>query len=355
MIKEQFRKLRFLIAVIVFVVAAGAEMTANAQTQVTGTITGDNYWALYYEVNGVLTYSNLSGAYPTAPPVSFTVPAGSTYIYVLAWSDKATAQGFVAMLQSPYSSQLQTGVAPWMVAPNALPPNALPATLNSIQLTSLASSLNPGSLNWTTPSIGPPNSIAPNITLKPWSVLPGLSASHWIWYKKPSGNLPCFSATGSPLVPGCDHDEPLLFRLPVAAFKPCLAVTSDRTPCCIGRDSKGNPIYAFSATVNNPSSGAAPLTISGSAGITLLSYGPSSIPSGNSIVSGTFTVTSTAQAPICLVFEITLPDIVDSGGSDTGNTGRQSNSFTDQAAQPRKPLTKVKCRGPLCFRRLPDC
>lgn len=383
MIKEQIRKLQFLIAVIVLVSAAGSQMTANAQTTVTGTITCDNYWALYYGTSTAIgPYSGQWGRYgsPLNPnPITFTVPASYDYIYIVAWSDLGTAQGFLASLQGQYSSSIvRTGYAPWEVKPTNLrmtlgltspPPaicgNGAGTATPCAFLSGLTNSLNSAIANspaWTTPTnTGPLNSAPQGSSMlgaqKPWPYLSNIDQyAKWVWYKQPSGNLSCLSQTGSPFVQGCDHGEPLLFRLPVESLKPCLKVTSDWPPCCVGKDNQGNSIYAFSATVTNPSSSPVPLAISGPTGSTILSYGPKSIPPGNSIVSGTFTVAGPAQSPFCLVFEITLPDYVDGPSLvDPPNSGRQADSATEPDAGTRKTLPKMKCRGPLCFKVLPRC
>jgi hypothetical protein len=383
MSKELFRKIKSLIAVIVFIVAAGTRITANAQSvTVTGAITSDNYWALYYGTSTAITsYSGQWGRYGSPPnpiPITFTVPSLNDYVYIVAWSDLGTAQGFLASLQGQYSSSIVlTGYAPWEVKPTSLglngPPPSIcgPGTGNSFPscafLSGLIGPLNgaiSGSPPWTTPiNNGSLNSapLGSNMlgATKPWSYLTNIDPSaKWIWYKKPSSNSSsCLNATGSPFKPGCDHGEPLIFRVPASAFKPCLTVISDRTPCCIGRDSQSNPIYAFSATVKNPSSSTVPLTISGPAGTTILSYAPLSIPPGNSVVSGTFTVTGPVQTPFCLVFEITLPGFVDNSGEGPVETGRQSDGSAVQDAGARKPfpLPKVKCKGSLCFKQLPPC
>jgi hypothetical protein len=155
------------------------------------------------------------GPAPAVPAVSLT---GSSYIYIVAWSDGLVAQGLLASFQGPHATIL-SGDPQWQVyATNVTFPSSPGAKKFTKFLNAQLSIACDGNL-WTAPAVGGTNQTGNTVpggsgtNLEPIgvSIIPG--AAKWIWFQ--SGKPLC-AGPNSPFAPGCNHNEYLIFRLPAS-------------------------------------------------------------------------------------------------------------------------------------------
>jgi len=187
---------------------AGAVPAAAVNIQVTMTV--DNSYALFTgTLTSATTFVGSNFDWPTAETYNFNLPAGD-YIYVVTASDLSVAQGFLAEFNNLddnytfYSSDPQ-----WQVMATGLGP-AAPYTGSPADLALLSQEIvdangggNPSN-GWVGTVAGPANGSAP------WGPIAGIDpAAQWVWH----------SANGDtdPTSPGFNHDEWIVFRIPVAA------------------------------------------------------------------------------------------------------------------------------------------
>jgi len=173
-------------------------------------ITIDNSYALFYGNQTAAT--NFVGSdfnWPTTETYNFNLPSNQ-YLYVVTASDLSVAQGFLGQFENLdtgykfYSSDPQ-----WTVMATGLG-SAAPYSGSATDLALLTQEIldangggNPSN-GWVAPTAGPVNGAAP------WGLRPNIDvAANWVWYSS-NGDL-------DPTTPGFNHDEWLVFRIPVAA------------------------------------------------------------------------------------------------------------------------------------------
>ncbi len=186
----------------------------------TGIAVADNFYGLYtidQETNsGVLHYYGGS----TFPAVlGFDYVTKDRYLYIVAWSDDATAQGLLHDI-TVNGVPIPSGSPQWRVCPNsqnldtATGPSAL-AVRNSI----VAHANGTGCF---ATAVGPANGSASGFPwFLPWGTMPIYTPCNWIWYD--SHNQ--VSAT-APFAPGFNHGEFLLFRIDMMGCDNVVAATA---------------------------------------------------------------------------------------------------------------------------------
>ena len=123
-----------------------------------------------------------------------------------------------------------------------------------------------------------------------------------------------YASVGPSLPPGtsCKLGLPNLIQGQFSCDPPaCGIVASGSSPCCLGQDSQGNPIYAFLIPVSFQA-GTQPtcnLTLTTSQG-TIVSYGPTTLSAGTTMVTGTFTVTLPAPSSFCITLKCVSGNLV---------------------------------------------
>ena len=188
---------------------AAISLPAQA-TQIKVNITIDNSYALFYGTQTAAT--NFVGTdfnWPTTETYNFNLPSNQ-YLYVVTASDLSVAQGFLGQFENLdtgykfYSSDSQ-----WQVMATGLG-SAAPYSGSAADLALLTQEIldangggNPSS-GWVAPTAGPLNGAGP------WGPRPGIdAAARWVWYSS--------NGDPDPTTPGFNHDEWLVFRIPVAA------------------------------------------------------------------------------------------------------------------------------------------
>lgn len=194
-----------------FLVSILAAMSLPAQAiPIKVNITIDNSYALFYgSQTAATTFVGSDFNWSTTETYNFNLPSNQ-YLYVVTASDLAVAQGFLGQFENLdtgykfYSNDLQ-----WRVMATGLGSSA-PYSGSAADLALLTQEIldangggNPSS-GWVAPTAGPVNGAGP------WGLRPSIdSAARWVWYSS-NGDL-------DPTTPGFDHDEWLVFRIPVAA------------------------------------------------------------------------------------------------------------------------------------------
>lgn len=196
-------------------------------TPVKAMLTADNVYELCFgNANQVFECVGTDNIWKTAESYEFIVNA-SDYIYIAAWSDKAGAQGLLAELMVGDHSILSGDPVIDVCATghnldySSTPPGADHYT-TELELCKK---------KWTAVAVGEPNGASP------WGMIDGMAdEARWIWYQ--SNNTDCAGSFpgdpdypvdvrslekavdgengNPPFTPGCNHDEHLIFRLPVS-------------------------------------------------------------------------------------------------------------------------------------------
>ncbi|TVQ30433.1 MAG: hypothetical protein EA376_12900 [Phycisphaeraceae bacterium] len=221
---------------------AAAAALAIAATSASATITfdvivtADNQYGLY---TGTETSADvyIGGAFNTlasgiVSPESYnlTLP-NDGYIYITAWADRAVFQGLMARFDSSLGT-FYAGQEGWEVTatglsrPNGAPP--VPESDLTTQILLANAGMNPAG-GWVEPHLGPLNS---DLTIWPFMIGGGMGPdANWTWYD--SGNDP---SPNAPYVNGFDHEEYLIFRLPVNVPTPgALALMGLAAPVALRR------------------------------------------------------------------------------------------------------------------------
>jgi hypothetical protein len=194
--------------------AAALASGAFAQTAFTVTVTADNQYGLY---TGTETSADLyvGGAFNTSAAGIFqpetynlTLP-DSGYIYITAWSDLSVYQGLMARFDSS-AGTFYAGQSGWEVTATGIfrANGAAPVTLPdlSTEIINANNGTNPAG-GWVTPTLGDLNN---NGSLWGATVGGGMGPdANWTWYDSGDDSNP-----NAPFV-GFNHDEYLIFRLPV--------------------------------------------------------------------------------------------------------------------------------------------
>ena len=186
-------------------------MSLPAQaTQIKVNITVDNSYALFYGTQTAATnFVGTDPNWPTTETYNFNLPSNH-YLYVVVGSDLSVAQGLLGQFEN-----LDTGYKfyshdpQWEVMATGLGPGA-PYSGSASDLALLTTEIldanaggNPSS-GWIGTTAGPINGAGP------WGTRPNIDpAAYWVWYSS--------NGDPDPTMPGFDHDEWLVFRIPVAA------------------------------------------------------------------------------------------------------------------------------------------
>lgn len=203
-----------------------AATVAPAQQNFDVTMTTDNAYAIYYgdDVSATAQLGwaeNLTaGDIWSTESYSLTVP-DSSWIYIAAWSDDKVKQGVLADFTNlTIGGQVLSGNSPWQVAATGidLDNGASPPSLLSMstQIVAANAGTNP-SLGWVTPTASPLRNADGGIHSV---VISGIDDdAYWMWY---DSGLDTTSANPPFTVPstGFNHDEYLIFRIPVTAPEP---------------------------------------------------------------------------------------------------------------------------------------
>lgn len=173
-------------------------------------ITVDNSYALFHGTQTqATTFVGSNGDWPSVETYDFNLDS-TQYLYVVTASDLSVAQGFLGQFENLdtgykfYSNDPQ-----WQVMATGLG-SAAPYTGSAGDLALLSQEIqdangggNPSG-GWVGLTAGPANGSGP------WGTLAGIDASaRWVWYSS--------NGDPDPTTPGFDHDEWLVFRIPVAA------------------------------------------------------------------------------------------------------------------------------------------
>lgn len=155
---------------------------------------------------------------------------GSSYLYIVAWSDSATAQGLLVSVgpgpvTSTPPSEILGGDPRWQVYATSLTfPGSPPTTTDNTtaptkkfeKFLNAQLDIACSSNLWTTPTNGGTNASGNNVAgggaLEPPVTVVDPNAL-WMWLQ--SGKSAC-AGTQSPFSPGCNHNEYLIFRLPLS-------------------------------------------------------------------------------------------------------------------------------------------
>ena len=173
-------------------------------------ITIDNSYALFFGTETeATTFVGSDYDWTTTEIYNFDLPEDH-FLYVVTASDHWIAQGFLGQFENLdtgykfYSSDPQ-----WQVMATGLGTNA-PYSGSATDLGLLTQEIldanaggNPSG-GWVAPTAGPYNGD------QPWSLRPNIdSAARWVWYSS--------NGDPDPTTPGYNHDEWLVFRIPVDA------------------------------------------------------------------------------------------------------------------------------------------
>jgi uncharacterized repeat protein (TIGR01451 family) len=188
-------------AITLALIIGSMPMSGWASNSITATLAADNYFALYYGTKNKVTFIDNDSGWSTTHKYTFT-PTTKDYIYVVGWSDYSAAQGFLGEFTA--DNTILTGDSRWQVYPTKVPLQGTtpPSTDNLLAQIKKADEQN----GWL------PTAIASKNGMLPWDKIEGVSDdSKWIWHQ--SGKCP---GQSSPLIGSCNHDEYLIFRLPVS-------------------------------------------------------------------------------------------------------------------------------------------
>ena len=213
------------------------------------TITADNAYGVYH---GSLTTvsafhgwseNSLAGAIGVAENYVFNAPS-TEYIYIAGWSDDLVRNGMLLELHNlTTGATVLSGDPLWEVTAtginldstieatltNPLIPGDPPPTIGDLQTQVLIANAGTNPSNgWTSISVSPfPNVLnptGPEGIHTPYIDVPLVDdAAYWMWYD--NGNDPNATLPNPPFYPGTpfwgfDHDEYLIFRIPVSSIVP---------------------------------------------------------------------------------------------------------------------------------------
>lgn len=174
------------------------------------TITVDNSYALFVGTETeAATYVGSDFTWTGAETYNFDL-GDDQYLYLVTASDLTTAQGFLGQFENLLTGyKFYSNDPQWQVAATGLGSDA-PYSGDADDLALLSAEIvkaNGGadaSGGWTGLTDGPANGAAP------WGKIAGIdAAARWVWYSS--------NGDTDPTTPGYDHDEWLIFRIPVAA------------------------------------------------------------------------------------------------------------------------------------------
>lgn len=183
------------------------------------TITADNQYGLYTG-DGTTANSYVGGEFATLAadiwdPETYNLTLDDdSYIYITSWSDLSVYQGLMAAFESDQATVL-TGDPRWEVTATGINRANGAAPVPLVDLTTEIQNANAGtnpSNGWVPAFAGPLNDGS-----GVWNAVIGggmPAEARWTWYNSgddPRGNAPFL---------GFDHDEYLIFRIPVNVPEP---------------------------------------------------------------------------------------------------------------------------------------
>jgi len=187
------------------------------QSQITGTFTADNSYAVYKgnqsAVSAKILPNNNSNGHTNKKASEIFSPTKRTfsvtkgdYLYIIAWSDDSQCQGLLGEFTG--TQTIKTGDKGWQVYPtNKNYGNNQAPSISEIN--SFISTAN-NSNGWKNPFVGPTNANSKK-ACRQYSKVKGISNSaKWIWHNTLSTNDPL-----TVLGRGRNHHEFLIFRFPV--------------------------------------------------------------------------------------------------------------------------------------------
>ena len=230
-------KLQALKSVFIALVCCVA-MAAAAQAQtVVGRFTADNYFAVFQgNANGATNFITWLDCSTSASCIAngktFSIPnvKNGDYVYIVAWSDLAAAQGLLGTLSGFVLDQgcgsSETGAAGWEVYANGAAFSGKPGSISFLAdlNTSIVKANNGINGTWGAPAVGTAN-IGSGGSV-PVTVTGYTGTAKWVWHN--SGN--CIG-TMQPFQDGCNHNEYLVFRFPVNSLFAACPLPVQR-PCC---------------------------------------------------------------------------------------------------------------------------
>ncbi len=211
-------------AIILLLTAVGASGAQNFDV----TMTTDNAYAIYYGDEFSAT-TWLGGAVNTTAGMiwstesySLTIP-DSSWIYIAAWSDDSVMQGVLADFTNlTIGGQIVSGNTPWEVTATGVDLDNWSPAPSLAGLTTEILNANAGanpSLGWVMPTASALTNVAGGI--HPATISGIDDDARWMWYDSgndtTSANPPFTVPPGSS---GFNHDEYLIFRIPVEAPEP---------------------------------------------------------------------------------------------------------------------------------------
>lgn len=235
--------------------ALALTLFASSQAQMQVTLTADNVYGLYTgDVSTVTSLIGQDNAWANAETWTFPY-VQDDFIYVACWTDQAGLQGFLGTFTNLFTGwTFNTQDPNWQVTATGVPRNFGLGPPTLAQMNSYLAQANAGtnaSGGWVAPTPGPANP-GPWMGGTYWPVIPGIAANaRWIWYdsrRDPSTNVPPFGRSAPFL--GFNHDELLIFRIPVDSVPDCLRFDRQRILCVPGEP--GNYQYNFTVTNNSP-------------------------------------------------------------------------------------------------------
>jgi len=186
-------------------------------------LTADNAYAIYTgDANGVSAFhggdENVTAAdIRAAESYSFTMADGEA-IYVAAWSDDGIAQGLLAEFNID-GTILTTSNSDWEVMATGIDLDVSSSAPSLVDLSAQIALANAGAVpsgGWVPSTIGVLND--GNSSVYGTQLVSSMASTiNWAWYD--SGNC---SSANQPFSGGCNHDEYLVFRLPLPLGGCCL-------------------------------------------------------------------------------------------------------------------------------------
>ena len=209
---------------IALLLATGGSAAASQTFDVT--MTADNAYAIYYgdafSATAMMGWAKnlLAGQIWSTESYSLTVP-DSSWIYIAGWSDDYVKQGVLAdFTNMTLGGNVLSGNSPWEVTARGidLDNGSSPPSLANMTTEILAANAgsNPSG-GWVTPTASPLRNADGGIH----SVTIGSidDDAYWMWYESGMDTTSPNSPFTVPYV-GFNHDEFLIFRVPVTAPEP---------------------------------------------------------------------------------------------------------------------------------------
>jgi hypothetical protein len=177
-------------------------------------------WAAVYTGNAAGTSLTLHQSGIVGPNVSLPTSASfnttDDYLYIAAWSDDGVQQGLLVDV-TINGNLTQSGDPAWDVFASGIDMDAAGAPILPVMSAQIAIANGGGgpSLGWVAPAIGG-NNTGTFPPTNPWvAVGVILPSSQWMWYDSGKDTVSSTLGFSPPFRLGFNHDEFLIFRLPV--------------------------------------------------------------------------------------------------------------------------------------------